>query len=96
MKLTGKQKRYLRGIASTQSAMFQIGKDGLNDNLIYMVDDALRKHELIKIRILRTVAEDPEELAFDLAMNTKSEVVQIIGHNIVIYRRAKDPQILLP
>ena len=96
MKLTGKQKRYLRGLASTQNAMFQIGKDGLSDNLIYRVDDALRVHELIKIRILRTVAEDPKELAFDLAMNTKSELVQIIGHNIVLYRRAKEPRILLP
>ena len=96
MRLTGKQKRYLRGLASTQNAMFQIGKDGLSDNLIYMVDDALRVHELIKIRILRTVAEDPKELAFDLARTTKSEIVQIIGHNIVLYRKAKEPRILLP
>ena len=94
--LTGKQKRYLRGLAQTQPAIFQVGKEGISDNLIDKVDDALRARELIKIRLLKTVAEDPEEFAFDLAMHTKSELVQMIGHTIVLYRKAREPKILLP
>ena len=77
-------------------AIFQIGKDGLSDNLIEKTDDALRARELIKIRMLKTISADPEEIAFDLAMNTKSEIVQMIGHTVVLYRRAAEPKIILP
>ena len=94
--LTGKQKRYLRALAATENAMFQIGKDALSDNLIKTVAQAFRTHELIKLRVLKTCPVDTKELAFDLAMNTGSEVAQIIGHTIVLYRPADDPIIILP
>ncbi len=94
--LSGKQKRYLRSIAQTQRALFQIGKDGLSDNLIHTVDDALEARELVKIKMLRTVSEDHEEIAFDLARLTHSEIVQTIGNTFVLYRRSRDPRIILP
>lgn len=94
--LTGKQKSYLRSLAQNEPALFQIGKDGLSDNLIQTVDDALRTHELVKIKLLKTVSEDTDEIIFDLAMNTKSEVVQKIGRIVVLYRKAKEPKIILP
>ena len=94
--LTGKQKRYLRSLAQTEQALFQVGKDGLSDNLIDTVEKAFSNRELIKIRLLKTIPVDKEEIAFDLAMHTKSEVVQIIGSTIVLYRKAKNPKIILP
>jgi RNA-binding protein len=94
--LSGKQKSYLRSLAQTQNAIFQIGKDSLSDNLIKTVGDALKARELIKISVLKTNADDLEELAFDLARHTKSEVVQIIGRTIILYKKAKEPKILLP
>ncbi len=94
--LTGKQKRYLRSLASSEAAMFQIGKEALSDNLIRMVDQAFNTHELIKLRVLKTCPVDVKELAFDLSMNTASEIAQIIGHTIVLYRPADEPRILLP
>ena len=94
--LTSKQKSYLRSLAQTEPALFQIGKEGLSDNLIQTVDDALRTHELVKIKLLKTVSDDVDEIIFDLAMNTKSEVVQKIGRVIVLYRKAKEPKIILP
>ncbi len=94
--LTGKQKRYLRGLASNQSAIFQIGKEALSDNLIIAVDNALSTRELVKIKVLKTCPIDTEELAFDLAMNTGSEVAQIIGHTMVLYRKGDEPKIVLP
>lgn len=94
--LTGKQKRYLRSLAQNEQALFQVGKDGLSDNLIETVDKAFSNRELIKIKLLKTVPVDKEEIAFDLAMHTKSEVVQIIGSTIVLYRKAKNPKIILP
>ena len=87
--LTSKQKSYLRSLAQTEPALFQIGKEGLSDNLIQTVDDALRTHELVKIKLLKTVSDDVDEIIFDLAMNTKSEVVQKIGRVFVLYRKAK-------
>ena len=94
--LTGKQRSYLRVIAQTDKAIFQIGKDSLSDNLFTTVDNALRTRELIKISVLKTAPEDTKELAFDLARQTKSEVVQVIGRTIILYRKAKEPKILLP
>ena len=94
--LTGKQKRHLRALASNEQAMFQIGKDALSDNLITAVGKAFNTHELIKIKALKTCPVDAKELAFDLAMNTGSEVVQIIGHTIVLYRPLDEPVIRLP
>ena len=94
--LTSKQKSYLRSLAQTEPALFQIGKEGLCDNLIQTVDDALRTHELVKIKLLKTVSDDVDEIIFDLAMNTKSEVVQKIGRVFVLYRKAKEPKIILP
>ena len=94
--LTSKQKSYLRSLAQSEPALFQIGKEGLSDNLIQTVDDALRTHELVKIKLLKTVSDDVDEIIFDLAMNTKSEVDQKIGRVFVLYRKAKEPKIILP
>lgn len=94
--LNGKQKRYLRGLASEEKAIFQIGKDGLSDNLIEQVDNALKARELVKISVLKNSAVDLEETAFDLARLTHSELVQIIGRTIVLFKQAKDTKILLP
>ena len=94
--LTGKQKRYLRSLASSETALFQIGKEALSDNLIHMVDQAFNTHELIKLRVLKTCPVDVKELAFDLSMNTGSEIAQIIGHTIVLYRQADEPRNILP
>ena len=95
--LTKKQKKYLAGQAVNLKPLVQVGKDALSDNFIVMIDNALRARELIKIKVLKTAPEDVEEIAFDLAMNTESEVVQRIGRTIVLYRRNPDKQgIILP
>ncbi len=94
--LTTKQKVYLRSLAQTEKPIFQIGKDGLSENLIETVKNGIRKRELIKISVLKNSDEDLRELAFDLARLSGSEVVQVIGRQIVLYKRAKEPRILLP
>ncbi len=94
--LSGKQKRYLRSLMETEPAILQIGKDALSDNLVDAVDKALAAREIIKIRILKTAPEDTKELAFDLAMHTRSEVVQIIGRTLILYRPGREKKIILP
>ena len=94
--LTTKQKVFLRSLAQTEKPMFQIGKDAISDNLIKTVNNAFRPHELIKITVLKNVSDDIKEIAFDLARLTKSEMVQVIGRQVILYKKAKEPKILLP
>ena len=94
--LTTKQKVYLRSLAQTEKTVFQIGQNALSDNLIKTVSDYLKKHELVKISVLKNCDADLKELGFDLAMMTKSECVQIIGRQLVLYKRGKEPKIILP
>ena len=94
--LTTKQKVFLRSLAQTEKPMFQIGKDAISDNLIKTVNNYLNKHELVKISVLKNCEEDLKEVAFDLARLTKSEMVQVIGRQVILYKKAKEPKILLP
>ena len=94
--LTTKQKVYLRSLAQTEKPLFQIGKDALSDNLVDTINNALRKRELVKVSILKSAPGDVKEIAFDLAMLTKSELIQVIGRQVVLYKRAKEPKIILP
>lgn len=95
--LTNKQKSYLRSLAQSERAIFQVGKDGISDALINTLMDALKARELVKLSVLKTApTDDLKELAFDLARLSRSEVVQIIGRTIILYKKGKEPKILLP
>lgn len=84
--LTGKQKRYLRSQAHNMNAIFQIGKEGVHQTQIDGILDALRVHELIKIKILESCHQSKNEIALELSIKTKAEVVQILGRTIVLYK----------
>ncbi len=95
--LKGKQKRYLRSLAVEMSPIFQIGKGGVNDNMVKQIVDTLEVRELIKVRVLNNAAETVEVLAAAVAEATGSELVQVIGHNFLLYKEStKKPQIELP
>jgi RNA-binding protein len=87
--LTGKQKRQLRGLANKLKALFQVGKEGVSFNLFNTISDALEAHELVKISVLKNCPTDVREIAFDISSNTNSEIVQIIGKTIVIYKESE-------
>lgn len=95
--LTSKQRAYLRGLASTEDTILQVGKNGINENLITQVDDALRARELIKMSVLETAPVLPMEAAQQLAEATGAEVVTTIGSKLVLFRRnPQDIKIELP
>lgn len=95
--LTGKQKRFLRSKAMTMDALYQIGKDGLGENFIKQIDDALEARELIKIKILKNSAEEVHDAGATLAEELHAELAQTIGHCIVLYRKSeKKPKLQLP
>jgi len=94
--LTGKQKRFLRTLAVNLKPYFQIGKEGVSPNLIQIVYDGLRVHELVKITVLKTFEADLAELGEHLARAVRGDLVQVIGRQIVLYKAAVEPIIRLP
>jgi len=94
--MNSKQRAYLRGLCNKQDAIFQIGKNGVNDNLLKQLNDTLEVRELIKISILETAPEDINEASSVIASKTNSEIVQVIGSKICLYREGKKPKIVLP
>jgi len=95
--LTGKQKRYLRAEANNMKPIFQVGKLGVNENMLTQINEALEKRELLKVTILRNCIEDKEVVAEQLVEGTEAELVQIIGNNIVLYKESQEnKQLELP
>ncbi|TDL77260.1 ribosome assembly RNA-binding protein YhbY [Rhodococcus qingshengii] len=95
--LTGKQKRYLRSKAHHLDPIFQVGKGGVNENMVKQVAEALEARELFKISVLQNCEEDKNVVAEQLAKGTGADIVQIIGNTIVLYKESVEKkQITLP
>ncbi len=88
--MTTKQRAYLKGLAMTIDPIYQIGKSALTPEITQGVSEALEARELIKISVLKNCADDPKEMAQMLAERTHSEVVQVIGKKIILYKESKD------
>lgn len=88
--LTGKQKRLLRSEAHHLNPIFQVGKGGVNENMVKQIAEALEARELIKVSILQNCEIDKEEVAKQLCKEISAEVVQIIGKIIVLYKQSTE------
>lgn len=94
--LTSKQRAELRKLANSIDTIFQIGKDGIGENQINQISDALEARELVKIRVLETALMTPREASDIVCKATGAEGVQTIGTRFVIYRRSvNNPRIEL-
>lgn len=95
--MTTKQRAYLKSLAMTMDPIYQIGKSALTPEITQGVSDALEARELIKINVLKNCMEETSVLAQILSERTHSEIVQVIGKKIVLYRESKDKKkIILP
>lgn len=88
--LTGKQRAYLKSMANTMEPLFQIGKNGVSENFIKQVDEALEAREIIKINVLNNSLLDSKEVARELSEKTEAELVQSIGNKFVLYKESKE------
>lgn len=92
-KMTSKRRAELRGQANRLEPLFQVGKGGISDALIAQTNDALRAHELIKLKVLlESAPETPREIADKLAEATGSQVVQVIGGSMIFYKENPELQ----
>jgi len=94
--LTGKQKRYLRGLGHNLKPVIVIGKGELSEAVIRETSDALESHELIKVKMLESCLLEKKDVSRELAEVCSAEQAQILGRTILLYRRAKEPKIELP
>ncbi len=95
--MTSKQRAYLKSLASKINPIFQVGKSSLTPEVTEAIGESFNNNELIKIAVLKNCADDPREIAQIVAERTHSQVVQVIGKRIVLYKPDKDkPKIVLP
>jgi RNA-binding protein len=96
--MTGKQRAYLKSLASTSETILQVGKEGLTPECTASIAEALAARELVKIGILQNYDGDLEELAKTAAERTRSQLVQVIGRKFVLYKEGRDEKkkIILP
>jgi len=90
--MTSKQRAQLKSMAMTMDTILNIGKESLTEEFLTAVEEALEARELIKISVLKNCDDDHRAIAEAIADHTDSEVVQIIGRKIVLYRQARKPE----
>ena len=95
--LTGKQRRYLRGLGQRLTATLHVGVDGVSEALVRQADAQLEAHELLKVRVSENAPADRHEIAEALAARTHAHLAQVIGRTALLYRaRKEEPTIVLP
>jgi RNA-binding protein len=95
--LTGKQKSFLRSKAHHLDPIFQVGKGGVNENMVKQITDALEARELFKVSVLQNCEVDKSLVAEQISKGAGAEIVQIIGNTIVLYKESVEKkQINLP
>ena len=87
--ITSKQRAYLRKLANPISPIFQIGKGGINEELLVQLGNALEARELIKIHVLETAMLNVKTSINELAEKLNAEPIQAIGSKMVIYKEAR-------
>ena len=88
--MTSRQRAYLKSLANNMEPIFQVGKSSLTPELTQGIAEALAARELIKVSVLKNCFDDPKEIAAIIAERTRSEVVQVIGKKIILYKEGKD------
>ncbi len=94
--LTGKQKRYLRGLGHDLKPVILVGKGELGESLIEETTAALESHELIKVKILESCLMDRHDVAVTLAGSCGAQVAQVLGRTVLLYRKSVEPKLELP
>ena len=95
--LTGKQKSFLRSMGQKLEPVVMMGNEGVTPTVVQAAQEAIKKRELIKVRVLQNCMEEPEDAITMLAERADVNLVQIIGRNGLLFKRNYDkPKIELP
>lgn len=95
--LSKNQVKYLKRLGNTITSRYSIGKNGVHENFIELLDKGIRANELIKVNLLSASIDEVKEVSLDVANKLNAEIVSRVGHTILLYRRnEKNPRIVLP
>ena len=96
MKLSNKQKQFLKGLANPLKPVVQLGGNGLTEGVLAEIDNALNHHELIKVKVPSDDREEKALIMDAIIRETASEKLQVIGHTLILYRPSEECKIQLP
>lgn len=96
MSLSARQKKYLRSLAHSLPAVVQVGQKGVSSSVLAEINQTLNSHELIKIRIQCDEQAELHALLEEITAAIQAELVQVIGHTVILYRPAEEAKISLP
>jgi len=88
--ISSKQRAFLRGIANKIDATVQVGKGGISENMISLVNDLLEKNELVKVHVLENSLSDTKDVCHELSEAVRAEEVQVIGSKFVLYKESRE------
>lgn len=88
--ISSKQRAFLRGLANKIDATVQVGKGGISENMISLVNDLLEKNELVKVHVLENSLSDPKDVCHELSSATNAQEVQVIGSKFVLYKESRE------
>ena len=94
--LNNHQKAYLRSLANRLSPTVTVGKEGMTDTLIESLENSLTAHELVKVSVLKSCPMPVQELKIEFEVATHSEIVQVIGKNVILFRHRPKDGMALP
>lgn len=92
--ITGKQRSYLRGLANGIPAIFQVGKNGIDKNVIRQFEEALEARELVKANVLKNSIYTSREACEEIAHAINAEIVSVLGNKFVLYKESKNNKII--
>lgn len=92
--MTGKQRSYLRGLANGIPAIFQVGKNGIDENVVRQFREALEARELVKASVLKNSIYTSREACEELAQAVDAEIVSVIGNKFVIYKESSNNKVI--
>lgn len=96
MKLSNKQKQYLKGLAHSLKPVVQLGNNGLTEGVVAEIDNALSHHELIKIKVPTDDREEKQLIMEAIIRETNAIKLQVIGHTMVMFRQSEEKKIAIP
>jgi RNA-binding protein len=84
--MTGKEKAFLKKIGNSAKTVVQIGVNGITEQVIQSVEEALKARELIQISIASPNTKERKEMGKEIAKKTESEIIQFLGKTCLLYR----------
>jgi RNA-binding protein len=94
--LNSKQVRFLRSTGQAHNPVVMIGNHGLSENVLHEIDVSLNAHELIKIKVQSDQRELRTQMLQEICEKLGAIAVQHIGKQLLVYRPAAEPKIILP